>query len=62
MNRLLLFAALCFSAIFIGAFYTLVDGIICESGWGVTLSIATIITLFIAVRLLKNMLTAPADE
>lgn len=62
MKHLLAFVTLCFAAILIGASYTLVDGIMCESGWGITLSIATIITMFIAVRILKNLLAAPIDE
>ncbi len=62
MKRLIIILTLCFAAILIGAFYTLVDGIICGSWLGIFMSLGCIVTLFIGVRLLKKMMTTPVDE
>ncbi|MBC7721608.1 MAG: hypothetical protein H7068_06250 [Pedobacter sp.] len=62
MKRLIIILVLCFAVILIGAFYTLVDGIICGSWLGISMSLGCIVTLFLGVRLFKKMMTAPIDE
>ena len=62
MRRLIIISALCLAAILIGAFYTLVDGIICGSYLGVTLSITCIAVLFFGVRHFKKMAQKASEE
>lgn len=62
MKRLSIILTLCFAAILIGAFYTLVDGIICGSWLGISMSLGCIATLFLGARLFKKMMSAPVDE
>lgn len=62
MRRLIIISALCLTAILIGAFYSLVDGIICGSYLGVTLSLSCIAALFIGIRYFKKMMKQAAEE
>jgi hypothetical protein len=62
MRRLIIISALGFAAILIGAFYTLIDGIICGSYLGVTLSLACMAALFIGIRYFKKLLQQAAEE
>ncbi len=62
MRRLIIISALGFAAILIGAFYTLIDGIICGSYLGVTLSLACFVVLFIGLRYFKKLVKQSVEE
>ncbi len=62
MRRLIIISALCLAAILIGAIYSLIDGIICGSYLGVTLSLACIAALLVGVRQFKKMLHEATEE
>jgi hypothetical protein len=62
MRRLIIISALCLAAILVGAIYSLIDGIICGSYLGVTLSLACIIALFLCIRYFKKVLQQASEE
>ena len=56
MRRIIIIAALCFAAILIGAIYTLVEGIICGSYLGISLSLGCMAILYIGLQYFKKMM------
>jgi nucleoside recognition membrane protein YjiH len=62
MRRLIIISALCLAAILIGAIYTLIDGIICGSYLGVTLSLTCIAALFMGIRYFRKMVQQATEE
>jgi uncharacterized membrane protein required for colicin V production len=62
MRRLIIISALCLAAILVGAIYSLIDGIICGSHLGVTLSLGCIIALFLGIRYFKKVLQQASEE
>lgn len=62
MRRLIIISALCLAAILVGAIYSLIDGIICGSYLGVTLSLTCIAALYFGVRYFKRMVQQATEE
>ena len=56
MKRLIITSTLCFAAIIIGAIYILIDGIICCSYLGITLSFGCMTVLYLGLHYFKKMI------